>query len=119
MIAGCATYTTREAVDSLEKTLRSYEMAIRWGHYEVVMDAIQDFDNQAQNFNKFRNIKITSYEVLGLKISASDLMAEQKVEIRYYNPDFMLEKMLIDIQSWEYNKDVKKWYLHSNFPDFR
>ncbi|RJQ52366.1 MAG: hypothetical protein C4526_08105 [Nitrospiraceae bacterium] len=118
-IGGCATFIAQEQMDSLEASLRSYELAVRWGQYEGIKGFIRDFDNQSRNYEKFSSVKVTSYEVLSLKISKNDLKAEQKVEIRYYDPGYMIEKTLTDAQLWEYSKEAKRWYLRSDFPDFR
>lgn len=118
-IAGCATIAAREQMDSLETTLRSYETAIRWNQYEIAKGFIRDFDKQALNYKKFSDIKVSSYEVLSLKFSESSLQAEQKVKIEYYNPHYLIEKTLTDMQIWEYSKEAKRWYLLSDFPDFK
>jgi hypothetical protein len=119
LIAGCATLAKQKQLDSLEASLRTYEMAIRWSQYEVAKEFIQNIERQAQLFKKFSTIKVTSYEVLSLKVSIDDLQAEQKVEIKYYDPSHMIENTLVDIQSWKYNEEEKRWYLQSDFPDFK
>jgi hypothetical protein len=118
-IAGCASFAAREQLASLETALHTYEIAIRWGQHEAVKEFILDFEKQARNFKKFRLLKVTSYEVLSLKISESNVQAEQRVEINYYDPVNPVEKTLIDRQVWEYRKETKRWYLLSDFPDFK
>ncbi len=118
---GCATYKDQKQLETFEKTTDSYGLALRWGYYEMAYKFIKIKDNekQAPTFEKFKDIKVTSYEIQRINISENKQSVKQTVEIQYYKINQMIEKTLIDSQSWEYDVTEQKWYLHSGLPDFR
>jgi hypothetical protein len=118
---GCATYKDQKQLDTFEKTTDSYELAIRWGYYEMAYKFIRIKDNEkhAPAFDRFEDIKVTSYEIQRINVSENKQSAMQTVEIQYYKINQMIQKTLIDRQSWEYDVTEQKWYLHSGLPDFR
>ncbi len=65
-----------------------------------------------------RKIKVSLYTVRNRDVEKEELRAMQVVEIRYYHIDYMIEKVLIDKQQWEYDASEKKWHLKSGLPDF-
>lgn len=120
-LSGCATYKDQKQLDTFEKTTDSYGLAIRWGYYEMAYKFIRAKDNekQAPDFGKFENIKVTSYEIQRINVSGNKQSVNQTVEIQYYKINQMIQKTLIDRQSWEYDVTEQKWHLHSGLPDFR
>jgi len=118
---GCATYKNQKQLDTFEKTTDSYRLAIRWGYYEMAHKfiIIKDNEKQATAFEKFKDIKVTSYEIQRINISENKQSVKQTVEIQYYHINQMIEKTLIDRQLWEYDVTEQKWYLQSGLPDFR
>ena len=118
---GCATYKDQQQLDTFEKTTDSYELAIRWGYFEMAYKFIKTKNNEKQEptFKKFDDIKVTSYEVQRINISENKQSVKQTVEIQYYKINQLIQKTLTDRQSWEYDVAEQKWYLHSGLPDFR
>jgi hypothetical protein len=68
---------------------------------------------------KLEKIKITSYKPRERNTSEDTLQANQTVEIKYYNTDYLIVKTIIDKQLWEYDEKQKAWYLESALPDFK
>lgn len=122
LFLGCAAYQVQKQLDMFEKTADSYGLAIRWGHYEMAHKFLRINDKEspaAQSPEKFKDIKVTSYEVQAINFSGNKRSSTQTVEIQYYNINRMVEKTLIDRQEWEYDMTAQQWYLRSGLPDFR
>jgi hypothetical protein len=112
LLGACA--TTADRMDNLNKSLRGYEKAIRWGHYET-----------AYSFHKFKegapsslpenidNFRVTKYESFGQKLNEKDMIMKQKIKIRYYNTETQREKSLQHPQEWEFDPKSKRWFLIS------
>ena len=121
IVTGCATMNEREMLKSLEAVTDKYENSIRWGNYEAANSFIEKSEESKHNtldFKRLRKIKVSLYSVRNRDVEKEELRAMQVVEIRYYHIDYMIEKVLIDKQLWEYDASEEKWHLKSGFPDF-
>ena len=121
IVTGCATLNEREMLKSLEAVTDKYENSIRWGNYEAANSFIEKSEESKHNtldFKRLRKIKVSLYTVRNRDVEKEELRATQVVEIRYYHIDYMIEKVLIDKQLWEYDASEEKWHLKSAFPDF-
>ena len=121
IFAGCATLNEREMLKSLDAVTDKYENNIRWGNYELADSFIkksEGSEHDTPDFTGLKKIKVSLYKVLNRDVEKKELRAMQVVEISYYHIDYMIEKVLIDKQLWEYDASEEKWHLKSGFPDF-
>ncbi|MEN8264479.1 MAG: hypothetical protein ABFR82_13565 [Nitrospirota bacterium] len=121
LITGCASLDEQKRMDSLDAVINSYENAIRWGYYELTENYIKkpDKSHYTGDYSSMRDYKVTSYEVLGGKVENDGMQAMQTVEIKYYHIRYLIEKVMIDKQLWEYDVSEKKWFLKSGLPVFQ
>jgi len=118
LLGGCA--TTADRMDRLDRTLKGYEKALRWGKF----DAAYSFhkwgeDEQPSIPAHLKEVRITRYEVASRRLDQETLTARQTVVIRYYDTNTATERELTDRQRWKYFEDSKRWYLMSEPPEFR
>lgn len=107
-------------MNSLEKTLRGYENAIRWGYYQVAQSYRKVREKeQPPDYKKLKEFKVSTYEVIKKDMSEDKMRLQQTVEIKYYHINFLIEKTLINELLWVFDVEEKKWYLHSKLPDFK
>jgi len=111
-LSGCLSEQRRDI--SLEKTLRAYASAVRWGHLE---DAYY-FARLAPGENPdlpegLDDLRVTGYEVLRPVSRPEENKATQVVEIQYVRRDEQVIRRVFDQQSWEYDPEEKRWYLAS------
>ena len=45
------------------------------------------------------------------------MTARQQVEIKMFNANQAVERTILDEQEWRYDKESKRWLLHSGLPD--
>lgn len=121
LFIGCASYGEHKQLDLLDERTEHYETALRWGRYEIARAFIRSKvpGRIAENPDGLNQIKITSYKLLGRNVFEDNKEAEQKVEIRFYNIDNLIEKTIIDNQTWIFDKDLGTWFLSSGLPDFQ
>jgi hypothetical protein len=121
LIIGCASYGERKQLDMLEDRTEHYETALRWGKYEIARAFISSkvTGRKQYNLDALKKIKITSYKLLGRNVFEDNKEAEQKVEIRFYNIDNLIEKTITDNQTWIFDQDLENWFLSSGLPDFQ
>jgi hypothetical protein len=119
-IAGCASMSNQQMMNTLEETTRSYGKAIRWNYFDLADSFRKEPDRSTHetDFSALKKLRVTSYEVLTRNLSDNHIQAGQTVEIKFYRMSDMIEKTVIDKQDWQYDINEKKWYLHSSLPNF-
>jgi hypothetical protein len=117
MFFSCATLTNIRLID---KVAESYESAIKWSDFEKADSFISKQNPKKELIlpdKKFlKKIQITSYELQNRKIHTEKSMVEQTVEIKYYNTDYLVEKVVEDNQIWIYESN--SWQLSTGLPAF-
>ncbi len=121
LFIGCASYGERKQLDMLEDRTEHYETALRWGRYDIAGAFISSKvpGHKEDNLDALKKIKITSYKLLGRNVFEDNKEAEQKVEIRFYNIDNLIEKTITDNQTWFFDEELGNWLLSSGLPDFQ
>jgi hypothetical protein len=102
-----------------DEILSRYASAIRWGEFEK---AVQ-FQNPARRTRLdeawLKNIHVATYDSILVKDDPNSKVVEQTVEIRYFNEQVGVEKIITDRQVWRYYEDLDKWVLETDLPAFR
>ncbi|UCH81720.1 MAG: hypothetical protein JSW20_03630 [Nitrospiraceae bacterium] len=121
VIIGCASIGDSRRMDKLEMITDRYESALQWGQYETAFMMMRAEQNERSMTgpDDLRKFKITSYRLIHKSVAESGKEAKQMIEIKYYDRDDMIEKTLIDNQTWTYDRDTGGWFLSSGLPDFR
>ena len=120
-LGACSSIRDARRAENFYVTSLSYHDALRWGDYETAFShctaAIQG-DSQP-DFNVLQQIRVTAIKVLpGVDQSNPDEL-RQRVEIKYYLSNQMVEKTLIDHQFWEWDTERRGWFLRSGLPQFK
>ncbi len=121
LLMGCATTSENKQQDLFKKASHVYQQAIMHSKFAVAngLRKVHASDTNTQHIKNLKTIKVTSYELLSIKVSKDSQLVNQKVEIQYYNLDHMIEKTIVDDQLWKYYPEEKTWYLQSDLPDFK
>ena len=118
LLVACA--TLKDRTDRLEQAQRAYESAIRWGQFGVAYAMHRNADGSTPTPSpRLGKYKVTSYHVLSSSVADDQNGADQAVEIKYYNSDYMLEKTLTLRQHWRYDAPKQRWFITSAPPDFK
>ena len=118
LIAGLTGCATKSPEQVFQATMRAYDRVIRWGD----ISRSNQFRKEPIKFTqadrkRFKFIKVTGYEIQQTD-RIDDSTMKVTVQIRYYNEQFMLEKTIEDVQTWNYDKDKQLWYISSPLPEF-
>jgi len=113
LLSSCA--TQRDIMDDLNKTLRGYEKAVRWGKFEAVYSYHKwEEDQEPEIPANMENIRVTKYEPSRQKFDKKNKIMKQMVTLKYYNTDDLRERSLKLRHKWEYFPKLKRWYLISD-----
>lgn len=121
IITGCASLSEVKQEELFETASFSYEQAIFFGKYEAAhsFTKVSTPEEHVTDFKRLKKIKVTSYELIALKVLEDRNIVNQRVEISYYFLNSLVERTIIDNQLWKYYPEEKIWYLESGMPDFK
>ncbi|MFC1825500.1 hypothetical protein ACFL9T_22540 [Thermodesulfobacteriota bacterium] len=121
LIVGCGKMTDIMTTDRFEKTLKAYRNVLLLSDLEKAyyFGKPSETEKNPPDLEKFRQIKIVSYEVKRVKQTESDSQVKRTVHISYYRTDEMKQRTFRGDELWEYDKEKKIWYLKSGLPDFK
>lgn len=121
-VTGCNTlalFKTKDMQDSLDKTLHTYELTVRWGDLSQIYFFLEpELEKQTKKQENLNEIRVTSYDVVKGPSRSGENDAMQSVQIRYIYQDRQIEKTMIDHQQWTYYEDKKEWRRTNQIPKF-
>jgi len=119
LLSACAEMSTRNT--QLDLTLIQYEKTLRWSGIEQINQYRKEpIQFTSRQLAKFKKIKVTGYDVIQTSYrddKLKQLQVIQLVELRYVNEDTQIERKFNEQQIWEWDKDAKRWWLVSPFPE--
>ena len=123
LFTGCVSlpqaFKDKDMQDSLNKSLHSYELTVRWGELSQIYSFLEpELAKTAQIQDNLQNIRATSYEVIKGPLGTSENQAMQSVRILYIYNDRQIQKTMIDHQEWTYNAEKREWRRSNPIPKF-
>ena len=117
---GCSTISEQAKMKAYEQTMDSYETAMRLSDFNT---ACRYVDPSAMKRNdclrRFNNLKLVSYDIIGMNLSDDNREMTQTVEVEYYFLDRYIVKKIQYEQLWRYQEDEKTWTLMTGPPFFK
>ena len=116
---GCASISEHAKMEAYGRTMDSYGTAIRLSDFNAVCQYIDPVEMERNNcLKRYANMKIVSYDLLGVAVAKDKREVTQAVEVEYYFLDRYVVKKIGYEQSWRYREDTKSWLLQTRPPHF-
>jgi len=117
---GCASKKKNETLSTFDETTRLYGRLLRWREYEGAVNMIrhQDESSVAVNLDKYKDLRVTDYEIKKVVMGDDLKTAVVEADISYYFETTNTVKNLRDTQSWWYLEEAEKWFLDDDLPAF-
>ena len=120
-LTACNTLQSRSKPNVLQRTLSEYEAVIRWGILNNAYSFLRP-DMAAETYPKnarFKNIRVTGYDVIVKPSNLSEDLVRQIAWIRYVHVDQQIVREINDEQLWEYDEAENKWWRSNPIPEFK
>lgn len=108
-----------DAMVTLDKSIMSYERAVRWGEFTRA----KSFHKDAPTLSDLERRRLKLYKVTAYKTLQNDTPNRHNayllVEIKYYKNDRPVIKSMTVKQHWKREAESEIWYLDTPFPKFR
>jgi hypothetical protein len=125
-ISGCETLDAKNQLDRLERSLTQYGAALRWGrHREAIsFHVARDGKTAEVNLDHLEKFGVTSFNVVSkvfVPSSEKDGTNEAVIvaEMSYFHKEQGTIRKLKLNQIWWYNKEIKRWLVETDFPEFK
>jgi len=114
--------SSNQVSKSRGEAFKQYETIIRWSQWDAAADFIApeymaEHPISRLDLDRLRLFKVTAYTVRSTGVFDEGMTARQQVEIKMFNANQAVERTILDEQEWRYNKESKRWLLHSGLPD--
>lgn len=119
-LSACNAYQVKKRANSLETTLTSYNIALRWAQHETLYSYYVS-PNGTQppvDLARLEDLSVTGIHEVQKTINEEQNEAEVKIIVKYYfNDEGSIKTLKLD-QKWWYNEPNKQWYIDGEFPKF-
>ncbi|HLF32387.1 MAG TPA: hypothetical protein VI566_15335 [Xanthomonadales bacterium] len=104
------------------EAFKQYETIIRWSQWDAAVsflapEYMQEHPVSQLQMDRLRLFRVTQYTVRVSNVLEDGMSALQVVEIRMFNTNQAVERVILDEQDWRYDPPSKRWLLHSGLPD--
>ena len=121
VLAGCASFKTKQRMEELDRSINAYTSALRWGHYEDAAAYRLHRDKRPVrplNQERFEGIRIISCEEAERALNKAQTEAAVSLSISYYFEDAGIAKTITDRQLWWFDPAQEHWFLDGDLPYF-
>lgn len=118
LLSSCGGKSTKKR--NLDSTLYKYASFIRWSDFDAALGYLEpgkkDLQPSSFELQKLKQFKVSRYTEAPIKPGKEENTILQSVEIQMYNIHNNHTKTILDHQTWEYNDELKQWFLTSGIP---
>ena len=121
VLSGCGGQGNKKRVSVLEESIENYTQALRWNMMDDAASyhVNRDGEKAMIDLEPVKSIRVTSYHITGKTINDDFTEASVNGELNYYSTDYGTLSELPLNQKWWYQESSGKWFLESDFPEFK
>ncbi|MEX2353226.1 MAG: hypothetical protein WD709_03490 [Gammaproteobacteria bacterium] len=111
----------RKMVQDLDYAINDYAYALRWARTDdaVAYHVNRDGSKPDIDLSDMDAIRVTGFTITEKVLNDDVTAATVSGELNYYHNDYGTLREIEYHQSWWYEPESKKWYVESDFPEFK
>ncbi|HIF51954.1 MAG TPA: hypothetical protein EYQ42_10600 [Thiotrichaceae bacterium] len=120
-LTGCNAYQTKKRMGSLETTLTSYNVALRWAEHKTLYSyyVSPNGTQPPADLDALEEVSVTGIKEVDKIINEEQTHANIKLVVKYYlKSEGSIKTLKLD-QEWWYNEPNKQWFIDGEFPVFK
>jgi len=121
ILGGCGDSGVRKTVQDLDFAINDYAYALRWSRTEDAVAYHVNRDGSRPNIDltAMQAIRVTGFTIKEKNLNDDITAATVIGELDYYHNEYGTLRKIGYSQSWWHEPETKKWYLDSDFPEFK
>jgi len=122
MLLGAAACSVSQIEKSRSETLKQYETIVRWSEWDaaagfIAPEYLEEHPISRLDMDRLRLFRVTQYTTRSTQVLNEGKTVRQSVEIRLFNTNQAVERVILDEQEWRYDPATQGWRLYSGLPD--
>ena len=119
-LTACNAYQTKKRANSLESTITSYGVALRWAEHRTLYSyyVSPNGTQPPADLEALQEVSVTGLKITEKTINEEQTEANVKTTVKYYIKSEGSVKTLKLDQEWWYNEVNRQWYIDGEFPEF-
>jgi hypothetical protein len=119
-LSACNSYQTKKRMGNLDRTLTSYNVALRWAEHKTLYSyyVSPNGTQPPANLDALQEISVTGVKETEKTVNEDQTIANIKIIVKYYKKSEGSIKTLKLDQEWWYNEPNKQWFIDGEFPKF-
>ncbi len=121
MLVACADNAVRKKVEDLDHAIDNYAYALRWMRKKdaVAYHMQPDGTKPVIDTSMMDVVRVTGFTIKEKTLNDELTRATVTGELNYIHNEYATLKTINYNQTWWYEPETKKWYLDSEFPQFK
>lgn len=121
ILTACGDSGIRKTVQDLDFAINDYAYALRWSRSDdaIAYHVNQDGSRPDIDISVMNAIRVTGFTIKQKDLNDDITAATVSGELDYYHNEYGTLRKIDYQQSWWYEPESKKWYLESDFPEFK
>lgn len=125
-VVGCKKLELKNQASKLDSSVIQYGASLRWERHQEMLSfhLTRDGKNPVVNIEDLENFGVTSFQIFSKQMivpaAPDDAYAALVVaEVKYFDKSRgNLRKITLN-QKWWYNKEIKRWLIETDPPEFK
>ena len=122
MLLGATACSVSQMEKSRSEALKQYETIVRWSEWDaaagfIAPEYLEQHPISRLDMDRLRLFRVTQYTIRSTQVLDEGKTVRQSVEIRLFNTNQAIERVIIDEQEWRYYPAIQSWRLYSGLPD--
>lgn len=120
-LSACGDVAIRERVEDLDYAIDNYAYALRWSRSKdaVAYHMNRDGTRPSIDASVMEQIRVTGFTLTEKTLAPDHTEATVKGVLNYYYNNGVTLRTVEYAQSWWYQEETGKWYIDSEFPQFK
>jgi len=121
LLMGCSTVSVKSKMTKFETLTDNYRISLLRSEFDVIYQVLDPSVVKKIKIDllKYKNLRVSEYEVKNIIVSDNKLEIIQIVHIEYYLLNQLIVRTIQDDQLWKYNEEKKTWLLFSGPPNIK
>ena len=120
-LVGCQTLDPWGHRRNLEDAQRSYTQMVRWGDFERASEWVdpEERGRFLADAERLAEVRVTDYEIGSLDLDDEGGAATVRVSYRAYHLATLVEREVLEVQSWYFDGDTGRWQVRPTLTGLR
>lgn len=118
---GCSSMKSKNKVDVLDSSVRSYAQHIRWKRFDIAesLQKMREGEPPPVDEQRLKDVHVTRFETSSIIMDDEKKEARVKISYSYYFDANPVVREATATQLWWFDETSEHWFLDGGLPEFK